>query len=138
MLEDALRVGVTRDKRLIRKFLAEIENRLVALPYGRWKKIGLGRGSDLAVKFKPAGHILGSSFVECRVSNGGGTKKVTFSGDLGAPYAPLLPAPRSPYSADMLVLESTEGVFPDRTAGGANGPEAMIAEKAVRPTGFIV
>ncbi|WP_309477166.1 MBL fold metallo-hydrolase [Marinomonas foliarum] len=34
---------------------------------------------------------------------------VVFSGDLGAPYSPLLCAPQSPYRADQLVLESTYG-----------------------------
>lgn len=32
-----------------------------------------------------------------------------FSGDLGAPYTPLLPVPKSPWRADLLVLESTYG-----------------------------
>lgn len=32
-----------------------------------------------------------------------------FSGDLGAPPAPLLPAPRPPYGADILVVESSDG-----------------------------
>ncbi|MDR6984022.1 Cft2 family RNA processing exonuclease [Rheinheimera pacifica] len=32
-----------------------------------------------------------------------------FSGDLGAPYAPLLPAPKAPYAADEVVIESTYG-----------------------------
>ncbi len=34
---------------------------------------------------------------------------VVFSGDLGARYAPLLPAPKSPARADILVIESTCG-----------------------------
>src|SRR5690606_8917198 len=32
-----------------------------------------------------------------------------YSGDLGAPYAPLLPAPKSPYGCDTLIIESTYG-----------------------------
>jgi len=32
-----------------------------------------------------------------------------FSGDLGAPHAPLLPAPKPPHCADILVIESTYG-----------------------------
>ncbi len=36
-------------------------------------------------------------------------QRILFSGDLGAPYAPLLPVPRSPWRADILVLESTYG-----------------------------
>lgn len=35
--------------------------------------------------------------------------RVEFSGDLGAPYSPLLPAPRSPYRCDTLIIESTYG-----------------------------
>ncbi|MCY1547452.1 universal archaeal KH-domain/beta-lactamase-domain protein [compost metagenome] len=34
---------------------------------------------------------------------------MVFSGDLGAPHAPLLPAPKPPYRADILVIESTYG-----------------------------
>jgi metallo-beta-lactamase family protein len=34
---------------------------------------------------------------------------VVFSGDLGAPYTPLLPAPQPPASADVVVMESTYG-----------------------------
>ncbi|MCP4269922.1 MAG: hypothetical protein GY777_30840 [Candidatus Brocadiaceae bacterium] len=33
----------------------------------------------------------------------------SISGDLGAPYTPILSSPRSPYCADILVLESTYG-----------------------------
>ena len=36
-------------------------------------------------------------------------RRVVFSGDLGAPYAPLLPAPKSPDRCDTLVIESTYG-----------------------------
>jgi metallo-beta-lactamase family protein len=32
-----------------------------------------------------------------------------FSGDLGAPYSPLLPAPKSPFRCDELIIESTYG-----------------------------
>ena len=39
-----------------------------------------------------------------------------FSGDLGAPYAPLLPSPKPPQRCDTLVIESTYGdrLHPDR------------------------
>jgi len=36
-------------------------------------------------------------------------KRIVFSGDLGAPYTPLLSSPKSPYRADYLVIESTYG-----------------------------
>ncbi len=108
VLDDALRMGITRDKRLIGSFLKLIGTRLVPLPYGRWEKIPVG-DSAVSIKLKPAGHILGSAYVECRVTEQAAATKVIFSGDLGAPYTPLLPAPKAPWSADILVLESTYG-----------------------------
>ena len=128
MLEDAFKVGISRDRGLIEKFLRRIRKQMVALPYGAWRRIDAGSETKLEVKLHPAGHILGSAYVECRVRTRPESKvpspgsrdsdqsrvtshesRVVFSGDLGAPYAPLLPAPKSPYRADVLVLESTYG-----------------------------
>ena len=39
----------------------------------------------------------------------GRSKRILFSGDLGAPHSPLLPPPTIPYRADTVVLESTYG-----------------------------
>lgn len=108
VLEDALRVGFTRNHTLIERFMARLQHQLVALRYGRWHTV-LDGEMGLRVKLKPAGHILGSAYVECQLRGGSGTQRVVFSGDLGAPHTPLLPAPRSPYRADCLVLESTYG-----------------------------
>jgi metallo-beta-lactamase family protein len=113
VLEDALEVGFTRDRRLIRRVLERLRRRIVALPYGIWHDIGLpddsSPGVALAVRLQPAGHILGSAYVQCRVRRGTDERAVVFSGDLGAPWTPLLPAPRSPWGADVVVLESTYG-----------------------------
>jgi len=107
VLEDALRVAVTRDNRLIETFLQQLTDRLRPLPYGQWQEIP--GGSFLRIRLHPAGHILGSAWVECDAATSRGNQRVVFSGDLGAPYAPLLPAPRPPWRADLLVLESTYG-----------------------------
>lgn len=65
------------------------------------------------LRLHPAGHILGSAFAELDITQAGQpAQRVVFSGDLGAPYTPLLPAPKPPMRADVLVLESTYG---DRT-----------------------
>lgn len=111
VLEDALKVGFTRNQTLIERFLAQISQQIVALPYKHWHSLIAGQ-PGLRVKLSPAGHILGSAYVEFEVAQGSDRQRVVFSGDLGAPYTPLLPAPRPPYGADIVVLESTYG---DRT-----------------------
>ena len=47
--------------------------------------------------------------LDCNLKNLGKQESILFSGDLGAPYAPLLPAPKPPHGADLVVLESTYG-----------------------------
>ncbi|MCP5249665.1 MAG: MBL fold metallo-hydrolase [Candidatus Accumulibacter sp.] len=111
VLEDALKVGFTRNQTLIERFLAQISQQIVALPYKHWHSLIAGQ-PGLRVKLSPAGHILGSAYVEFEVAQGSDRQRVVFSGDVGAPYTPLLPAPRPPYGADIVVLESTYG---DRT-----------------------
>jgi metallo-beta-lactamase family protein len=107
ILEDAIRLGITRQQPLIDQLLRKIKKQIRPLPYGQWQQI---EGSaELKIRLQPAGHILGSAFIECDAETSTGKKRIVFSGDLGAPYAPLLPAPKAPYRADLLVLESTYG-----------------------------
>ncbi|MCG7199143.1 MBL fold metallo-hydrolase [Marinobacter pelagius] len=109
ILEDALKIGFTRDRRLIERVLGVIRERLVPLPYGRWHSVIDGVESSLSVRFQRAGHILGSAYVECDARIGNARERIVFSGDLGAPHSPLLPEPESPERADRLVIESTYG-----------------------------
>lgn len=111
VLEDAVEIGFTRNRTLVRKFLKFLQTRIIAVPYNQWESIPLPGNSDvhLKAKFKQAGHILGSSYIECDVASGPIKKRIVFSGDLGGPFTPLLPNPKPPYKADILVLESTYG-----------------------------
>jgi metallo-beta-lactamase family protein len=123
VLEDALKIGFTRNKRLIDAFLEKIADQIIALDFNRWHTIipGANKPAKVATKSKPvddvslkvklkeAGHILGSAYVEFSVTKGKNNQRVVFSGDLGPPYTPLLAAPKSPYRADYLVIESTYG-----------------------------
>ncbi len=115
MLEDAVKIGFTDNRRLIDSFLDHLESLLVPLPYGCRQPIKLQGTAGVTIRLKPAGHILGSAYVEVncptRKQTAGRSRdlRIVFSGDLGATHTPLLPAPRSPYRADVLVLESTYG-----------------------------
>ena len=63
----------------------------------------------LEVTFHDAGHILGSAIVEIDIKEGGHTRKLVFSGDLGNSYAALLRDPVELQKADVVLLESTYG-----------------------------
>jgi metallo-beta-lactamase family protein len=108
VLEDALKIGFTRDRALIERFLRQVAQQVRPLPYKRWFSL-LDGSPALKLKLSPAGHILGSAYVEFDLRDGARRERVLFSGDLGAPWTPLLPAPQPPYGADVVVLESTYG-----------------------------
>lgn len=118
ILEDALKIGFTRNRRLIGGVLDVIRERLVPLPYEQWHTVFDLPGQSLAVRLQGAGHILGSAYVECEARSDDNAERIVFSGDLGAAEAPLLPAPRSPEYCDRLVIESTYG---DRDHEGRAG-----------------
>jgi metallo-beta-lactamase family protein len=110
VLADAFAMGVTRDARLVERYLRMVEARIRPLPYEAWHTVFDGPGGHCRIRLQRAGHILGSAYVECDLARPGGeARRVVFSGDLGAPWTPMLPAPRSPEAADIVVLESTYG-----------------------------
>ena len=123
VIEDALKVGASRNQSIIRAYIKLLKNELVSLAYKQWQLLelihsttsshNLSKPSKEKIKFQMAGHILGSVYVEIDVTSAsvkGNTQhknhRVVFFGDLGAPYAPLLPSPKIPYRADTLVIES--------------------------------
>ena len=61
------------------------------------------------IRFRDAGHILGSSIVELWLHEGNRSTKLVFSGDLGHAGAPILRDPTVIESADRVLLESTYG-----------------------------
>lgn len=102
VMEDALRIGFTRSRNLITKFLAHIGHQLRPLPYDAWQEIASG----LKIRLRPAGHVLGSTIFEIELPD---RQRVVFSGDVGTGHDPLLKPPSIPEKADLLVLESTYG-----------------------------
>lgn len=101
MLEDAIRLGITRKQNVISQYLKDLKKLVKSFEYGEWFKAS----DNTKARFLPAGHVLGSAYVELDH----GDERFVFSGDLGSRYAPLLNEPQSPERADCLVLESTYG-----------------------------
>ena len=65
---------------------------------------------SLSARFVPAGHILGSSFIEVTVNERERPPlKITFSGDLGRYDEPILNDPAPAQETDYLLVESTYG-----------------------------
>jgi metallo-beta-lactamase family protein len=63
----------------------------------------------IRVRFRDAGHILGSCVVEVFLEEGGVRRKLVFSGDLGQTDTPILRDPVQVEKADLVLMESTYG-----------------------------
>ena len=89
------------------------------------------------IKFKDAGHILGSSFIDLKTERNGSQRKIIFSGDLGRPDIPVLRDPTQAFNADYLVLESTYG---NRLHAGGDPFEdlATVINQSVERGGVLV
>ncbi|KAB3524828.1 MBL fold metallo-hydrolase RNA specificity domain-containing protein [Alkaliphilus serpentinus] len=64
---------------------------------------------SISLRFRDAGHILGSSIVELWITEKDDTLKIVFSGDLGTKDKPIIRDPELIEEADYLILESTYG-----------------------------
>ena len=80
-------------------------DQLVSVPYGRETQIAPG----VSFTFAEAGHILGSAMVSMNLEGMAGTRRLTFSGDLGRRGIPLLKPTAQLPPCDLLVCESTYG-----------------------------
>jgi metallo-beta-lactamase family protein len=90
----------------------------------RLRGVGYGEENDISgakVRFRDAGHILGSAILEVSASS----RKFVFSGDLGRPGLPLVRDPEEIQEADFLILESTYG---DRDHEGKGQQGAQLTE----------
>ncbi len=63
----------------------------------------------VTVRFKNAGHILGSAAIRIDAQENGSHKSLWFSGDIGRKDLPLLPEPVLPSDVDYLMMECTYG-----------------------------
>ncbi|OGD21315.1 MAG: MBL fold hydrolase [Candidatus Aminicenantes bacterium RBG_13_59_9] len=92
------------------------------------KRIALRKG--VAVRFREAGHILGSASIDFSVREGRRTFRTVFSGDLGQPRKPLIRDPAVFEQAQTVVMESTYG---DRDHEDPDDTETMLG-RIIRET----
>ena len=80
-----------------------------------------------------AGHILGSASVVLDCTEGGKTKRLVFSGDIGRSGLAIVRDPVPPEGADALIMESTYGNREHESVEGAKAQLAqVIRETAAR------
>ncbi len=89
-------------------------------PYGQVIDIDEG----LSVRFTDAGHLMGSSSVECFLRENGKQVTMVFSGDVGNTNQPIINDPRPVDGADYVMIESTYG--------------SRLHERAADPVPFLV
>jgi metallo-beta-lactamase family protein len=138
VLEDALKIGVTRNRSLVQRVMRKLKQMIRPVPYGEWRSIDVSGGTPLAIQFRRAGHILGSAWVDCRVGEADEEQHVIFSGDLGADETPLLAPPDQPEGCDVLVMESTYG---DRRHEGREARQQAlenVIREALRDRGTVL
>ena len=110
VLEDAFHLAIDHDAHELERYLSIVEQRVIALPYGSWFTLHEHVDTTCQVRLQPAGHVLGSAYVELELGEANANKKrIVFSGDLGAVHSPILPDLVPPEHADLLILESTYG-----------------------------
>lgn len=76
-----------------------------SVEYGRV----ISLNSNITIRMKDAGHILGSSIIEMWIREKGEEFKLVYSGDLGNKDVPIMNDPTVIEDADYVIMESTYG-----------------------------
>lgn len=150
MLEDAARLTAAdterRNRRRARQGLAplpplyDVEDvrrvlrLLKPLDYGVSREILHG----VHARISDAGHILGAGIVELIGSDGGASRKLVFSGDIGPSDAPIMNDPTPIRDADLLLLESTYGDRLHRSRASTIAELGATFEEAASDRGMVL
>lgn len=92
----------------------------------------------ITLRFRDAGHILGSAIVELWLETKEGTTKFVFSGDLGAVDRPLANDPTVIEHTHYLVVESTYGDRLHKVAGNRREALAKVIKDTFRRGGNVI
>ena len=108
--------------------------RMIGLPYDTSFEVAPG----VRATFTDAGHILGSASVALDCTEGGVTKRIVFSGDIGRSGLPIIRDPKPPLGADVVLLESTYGNRDHAPVAGAREQLARIVTETASRGGRIL
>lgn len=117
-----------------REDVARALSQFVCVPYHR----PLSIAPDVTLRFLDAGHVLGSAISVLDVAEGGKTKRLVFSGDLGRRGLPILRDPEVPEGATALILESTYGNRLHPAMDELDSQLAAIVERTVKRGGKVI
>src|SRR5579863_6733691 len=92
---------------------------------------------QFSVRPHDAGHILGATWLELTITEGGKKTLVVFSGDLGRYDQPILNDPESPTHADILLCESTYGDR-EHPTGSVTDELADVVNRTAKRGGAVV
>lgn len=97
-------------------------------PYNQTTELG----REVRFTFFDAGHILGSAFVLLEWEEGGKTRNLLFTGDVGRYDAPILRDPAAPPQAvQQLITESTYG-------NASHGPIADVGPQLLEAVKYVI
>lgn len=89
---------------------------------------------QLSVKFREAGHVLGSAVIEVSAED----KKIVFSGDLGSGRMPILRKPAKIKEADYVIMESTYGDRLHETVQASKDMIEDVVEETIAQGGVLM
>jgi metallo-beta-lactamase family protein len=148
VLQDALKVGFTKDRALISRVITQLKKQVSPLPHKSWFaliKPDAAKPSTASprLRVQPAGHILGSVYLEVEATQSQGTTAnkalVVFGGDPGRPPTPRCCQHPEARRADILVTESTLRRPPARESRKARRqPLQAICERAFGNRGTLL
>jgi metallo-beta-lactamase family protein len=92
----------------------------------------------LRLRFRDAGHILGSAICELEFQELGEIRRLVFTGDLGRRGLPLLRDPELVNGCDILISESTYGNRVHPPTGDLKGELLRILKRAMERRGKVI
>ena len=107
---------------------------MIGIPYNKQFEVVPG----VQCTYVDAGHILGSASVLMDVTEGGVTKRLVFSGDIGRPGLSIIRDPVVPGGANAVIMESTYGNRDHETVGDARAQLAAVVRNTAARGGRVL